>query len=96
MMSESEGGKADPLAKAKKQLAAVADEFGKGLAAVKDPGKRREMTVAYLDVLQKYLAKAQEGVAHAREKRQGADMTTEVRSESGPMPTPPGAPDQLA
>jgi hypothetical protein len=89
-MSDSDGEKADLLAKAKKQMAAMADEFGKGLAAVKDPAKRNELTVAYLDIVQKYLAKAQETVAHSREKRQAHQSATDIPPTMTPPSGPPG------
>jgi molecular chaperone GrpE (heat shock protein) len=63
------------LAKAKQQLAAVTDEFQRGLKSVKSPQRRQRMTMAYVTLMQKTLAKAQQSLDKYQTKRQ---TTTQV------------------
>jgi molecular chaperone GrpE (heat shock protein) len=63
------------LAKAKQQLAAVTDEFQRGLKSVKSPQRRQRMTMAYVQLMQKTLAKAQQSLDKYQTKRQ---PTTDV------------------
>jgi 23S rRNA A2030 N6-methylase RlmJ len=58
--------KADLIAKARHQMAAVTSEFQRGLSAVKDPAQRRQLTSAYLDMVRKYLDRAQDSLASYR------------------------------
>jgi molecular chaperone GrpE (heat shock protein) len=57
------------LATAKQQLAAVTDEFQRGLKSVKSPQRRRRMTMAYVQLMQKTLAKAQQSLDKYQTKR---------------------------
>jgi alkanesulfonate monooxygenase SsuD/methylene tetrahydromethanopterin reductase-like flavin-dependent oxidoreductase (luciferase family) len=70
MTEDQDRGKSDMIAKARTQLAAVTKEFQHGLTTVKDPVQRRKLADNYLDVVQKYLAKAQDSLAHYRSKNQ--------------------------
>jgi hypothetical protein len=82
-MSEDEARrKSELISKAKAQLAAVTTEFQRGLTAVKDPAQRRKLTDAYLDLVQKYLAKAQDSLAHHRSKDQPTQPTN---PDDGPV-----------
>jgi molecular chaperone GrpE (heat shock protein) len=63
------------LAKAKQQLAAVTDEFQRGLKSVKSPQRRQRMTMAYVQLMQKTLAKARQSLDKYQTKRQ---TTTQV------------------
>jgi hypothetical protein len=73
MTEDEEHVRIDMITKARTQLAAVTKEFQRGLTTVKDPAQRRKLTDAYLDVVQKYLAKAQESLTHYRSKSQPAE-----------------------
>ena len=75
--------KADLIAKARHQIAAITNEFQRGLSAVKDPAQRGQHTSAYLDMARKYLDRAQDSLAsHRAGKRQ-------------PTTTPPGTADSF-
>jgi cytochrome c553 len=67
-MSENPPKKQDFLEVAKRQFAQISAEFEKALEALKDQERRKQMTSAYLDMLQKGLSKAQESVAKYQEK----------------------------
>jgi hypothetical protein len=67
-VSENPHQKPDFLEAAKHQIAQIAAEFEKALAAIKDPERRKQMTASYLEMLQKGLSKAQESVAKYQEK----------------------------
>lgn len=85
-----ESRKADLIAKARHQMAAITSEFQRGLSAVKDPEQRRQLTSAYLEMIQKYLAKAQDSLSSYRGKRQPAAAA----EPSGQSPTDQSDTDQ--
>jgi hypothetical protein len=62
--------RAELLAKAKQQLAAVTDEFQRGLKSVNSPERRQRLTMAYVELMQKTLAKAQQRLDKYQTKRQ--------------------------
>ncbi len=65
----------DMVAKLRHQLESVTEEFQKGAGAIKDPARRRELTVSYIEMLQKYLARAQEGLDRYKEKHANDEQT---------------------
>jgi hypothetical protein len=50
---QEERKRAELLAKAKQQLAAVTEEFQRGLKSVKSPQRRQRLTMAYVQLMQK-------------------------------------------
>jgi hypothetical protein len=96
-MSENPYKKQDFLEAAKHQYAQLSEEFQKAVGTLKDPEHRKQMTSSYLDMLQKGLSKAQEGVARYQEKiaaEAKADTpgtAAEVDTRVAPEPkAPPG------
>jgi hypothetical protein len=82
--NDEERKRAELLAKARQQLAQATEEFQRGLAAVKDPARRKNLTLAYVQLMQKYLAKAQQSLDRYREKREG--VTSANQAEDMPQP----------
>jgi hypothetical protein len=66
--------RAELLDKARKQLAAATEEFQRGLKSVKDPQRRQRLTMAYVSMMQKYLAKAQQSLDRYQNKRQATQV----------------------
>lgn len=73
----------DRLAWAGQQLTTATTEFQKALAAVRDPARRRELTGAYVDVLQKALASAQRGLDRYS-RRQDEPQADDTRQDNAP------------
>src|SRR5919201_5022443 len=83
-MSEKPHKRQDFLEVAKQQFAQISAEFEKALEALKDPGRRRQMTSAYLDMLQKGLSRAQESVAKYQDRITPQPKTTPPDDASVP------------
>jgi hypothetical protein len=95
-MSDNANKKQDFLDGAKHQFAQISAEFEKALAALKDPERRRHMTSAYLDLLQKGLVRAQESVAHYQGKVSAparADQPDSAQSPEASKPVATTAPE---
>lgn len=88
-MSETPHQKQDFIDLAKRQFAQLSAEFEKALDALKDPERRRQLTLSYLDVLQKGLSRAQESVHKYQEKV--ATPPADEPAIPAPPPEPPGA-----
>jgi hypothetical protein len=83
-MSETPHQKQDFIELAKRQFAQISAEFEKALDTLKDPERRRQLTLSYLDMLRKGLSRAQESVAKYQEKV--ATQPTEEPSIPAPAP----------
>lgn len=91
-MTENPQKKQDFLEAAKRQFAQVSAEFERGLDALKDPERRKEMASSYLDLLQSGLAKAQENLAKYQQRvapQPKGDQPTEPQPSQPPRPAPP-------
>jgi len=71
---------AELLNRTRKQLALVTQEFQRGLQSVTSSKRRQELTSGYVNLLQRYLGKAQQGLDRYQSKRQTA--TAEPPSEA--------------
>jgi hypothetical protein len=79
---QQQRAQAELLDRARKQLAAVTQEFQRGLQSVTNSKRRQELTTGYVNVLQRYLVMAQQGLERYQSKRQPAATTepgTDVR-----------------
>jgi hypothetical protein len=98
-MSENPQNKPDFLEVARHQLAQLTAEFEKAVEAVKEPERRKQLTLSYLDMLQKGLSWAQDSVARYQEKiaPHPASESPSHASAPGPSATPtepaPGPPE---
>jgi hypothetical protein len=99
-MTENPQKKQDFLEAARRQFAQVSAEFERGLDALKDPERRKEMASSYLDLLQAGLAKAQENLAKYQQRvaaqpkgdRPAEPQPPQPAQPTGEAPPPPQPP----
>lgn len=85
---------ADRLVQARRQLAVATSEFQKAIAAVRDPGRRREVTDSYVGLLHKALVTAQQGLDRYEQRRAGQQSSAQQSSgDRPPAGGPSGGPD---
>jgi hypothetical protein len=81
--SQAEQGKRQELlTRARRQLAATTQDFQRGLQSVRSPERRQQLSSAYLDIMQKYLGKAQQTLEKYQSKRRPAAPVADEPSET--------------
>ena len=68
MTSDGEGKLADLLAQAKEQLASLTEELHRGVKSASDPAQRRKLATESIDLVQRGLSLAQDGLDKLRER----------------------------
>jgi hypothetical protein len=68
MTQDEKRPREDQLIKARRQLRSATNEFQRRVSAVKDPVRRKRLTNAYVELLQKNLTKAQQALTKYQDK----------------------------